>query len=269
MIADRDVGTVVAAAHDTPSRVDVVERLDRAGLLPAIVFVFSRAGCDAAVLQCLRSGLRLTTNVEARRGPWLSSSSGAPTSPRRTSAILGYHDWLEGLGTRHRGSPRRHAADLQGGRRGAVRPRPRTSRLRHRDAGPRHQHARAIGGARAAQQVERRDPRRRDAGGVHPAHRSRRTSRHRRRGPRRRAVAARIRPQGRRGPGVDADVPAAFLVPAELQHGRQPRRAGRAPAVARHPRAVVRAVPGRPGGRRPDPAGQAQRGGARGLSASR
>ncbi|MGI9209036.1 MAG: DEAD/DEAH box helicase, partial [Rhodococcus sp. (in: high G+C Gram-positive bacteria)] len=41
-------------------RPDVITRLDRDGLLPAITFVFSRAGCDAAVLQCLRSGLHLT-----------------------------------------------------------------------------------------------------------------------------------------------------------------------------------------------------------------
>jgi ATP-dependent RNA helicase HelY len=42
-----------------PSRVEVVERLDAAGLLPAIVFIFSRAGCEAAVTQCVRGGLRL------------------------------------------------------------------------------------------------------------------------------------------------------------------------------------------------------------------
>src|SRR5262245_21890118 len=47
-----------------PSRVDVITRLDAAGLLPAIVFVFSRVGCDAAVSQCVRSGLRLNTEVE-------------------------------------------------------------------------------------------------------------------------------------------------------------------------------------------------------------
>src|SRR5206468_9666736 len=49
---------------DVPSRPEVVETLDRAGLLPAIVFIFSRAGCDAAVLQCLRRGLRLTDHHE-------------------------------------------------------------------------------------------------------------------------------------------------------------------------------------------------------------
>ncbi|MGO9656410.1 DEAD/DEAH box helicase, partial [Mycobacterium sp.] len=38
-----------------PSRPDVIQMLDSEGLLPAITFVFSRAGCDAAVAQCLRS----------------------------------------------------------------------------------------------------------------------------------------------------------------------------------------------------------------------
>src|SRR4051812_32560792 len=47
-----------------PSRVDVLDQLDGAGLLPAIVFIFSRVGCDAAVEQCLRSGIRLTTPEE-------------------------------------------------------------------------------------------------------------------------------------------------------------------------------------------------------------
>src|SRR5438034_3018572 len=42
-------------------RADIVERLDREGLLPAILFIFSRAGCDAAVQQCMQAGLRLTT----------------------------------------------------------------------------------------------------------------------------------------------------------------------------------------------------------------
>ncbi|MEO7127173.1 MAG: DEAD/DEAH box helicase [Nakamurella sp.] len=43
----------------TPRSV-VVQNLDSAGLLPAIVFVFSRAGCDAATAQCVRAGVRLT-----------------------------------------------------------------------------------------------------------------------------------------------------------------------------------------------------------------
>ncbi|PWD49712.1 RNA helicase [Serinibacter arcticus] len=50
-----------------PRRDTVVERLDAVGLLPAIVFVFSRAGCEAAVDQVVASGLRLTTQAEQKR----------------------------------------------------------------------------------------------------------------------------------------------------------------------------------------------------------
>src|ERR1700749_1560529 len=48
-----------------PYRPEIIDRLDAAGLLPAITFIFSRAGCDAAVQQCLQAGLRLTTPAEA------------------------------------------------------------------------------------------------------------------------------------------------------------------------------------------------------------
>ena len=47
-----------------PSRPDLVELLDDEALLPAIVFIFSRVGCDAAVRQMLASGIRLTSRVE-------------------------------------------------------------------------------------------------------------------------------------------------------------------------------------------------------------
>ena len=45
-------------------RPDLVELLDEEALLPAIVFIFSRVGCDAAVRQLLTSGIRLTSRVE-------------------------------------------------------------------------------------------------------------------------------------------------------------------------------------------------------------
>ena len=54
-----------------PSRVDVLDQLDAAGLLPAIVFIFSRVGCDAAVQQCLRSGHPPDDAGGARRDPRL------------------------------------------------------------------------------------------------------------------------------------------------------------------------------------------------------
>jgi ATP-dependent RNA helicase HelY len=42
----------------------MVELLDNEALLPAIVFIFSRVGCDAAVRQLLASRVRLTSRVE-------------------------------------------------------------------------------------------------------------------------------------------------------------------------------------------------------------
>ncbi|MCM3523427.1 hypothetical protein M3677_17610, partial [Curtobacterium sp. P97] len=50
--------------YTPPGRAEVLTRLDAAGLLPAITFVFSRKGCDGAVEQCLRAGLRLTDEAE-------------------------------------------------------------------------------------------------------------------------------------------------------------------------------------------------------------
>jgi ATP-dependent RNA helicase HelY len=48
----------------TPSRPEMVEYLAGAGQLPAIVFVFSRVGCEAAVQEVLWSGLRLTSATD-------------------------------------------------------------------------------------------------------------------------------------------------------------------------------------------------------------
>ena len=50
-----------------PRREDVVEVLSSEGLLPAIYFVFSRAGCDRSVEWLMASGIRLTTKDEATR----------------------------------------------------------------------------------------------------------------------------------------------------------------------------------------------------------
>src|SRR5215218_6025146 len=49
-----------------PSRPELVELLDQEALLPAIVFIFSRVGCDAAVRQLLGSRIELTDDGEQR-----------------------------------------------------------------------------------------------------------------------------------------------------------------------------------------------------------
>ncbi|WP_018352445.1 DEAD/DEAH box helicase [Longispora albida] len=91
-----------------PSRVDVIERLDREGLLPAIVFIFSRAGCDAAVQQCLRSGLKLTSPDERREIRRIVETRTAQLPPEDLN-VLGYYEWLEGL---ERGLAAHHAGLL-------------------------------------------------------------------------------------------------------------------------------------------------------------
>jgi ATP-dependent RNA helicase HelY len=79
-----------------PARSDVVERLDRAGLLPAITFVFSRNGCDAAVHQCLLSGLRLTDEAErAEVAEIIDRRTGS--LPEEDLQVLGFWEWREGL----------------------------------------------------------------------------------------------------------------------------------------------------------------------------
>ncbi|HEX4661582.1 MAG TPA: DEAD/DEAH box helicase [Streptosporangiaceae bacterium] len=89
-------------------RPDVIDRLDAAGLLPAITFIFSRAGCDAAVLQCLNEGLRLTTPQEAAEITALVQERTAEV-PEEDLPVLGYHDWLAGL---QRGIAAHHAGML-------------------------------------------------------------------------------------------------------------------------------------------------------------
>jgi ATP-dependent RNA helicase HelY len=79
-----------------PARPDVIIRLDAAGLLPAITFVFSRNGCDAAVHQCLLSGLRLTDEVErAEIAEIIDRRTGS--LPEEDLHVLGFWEWREGL----------------------------------------------------------------------------------------------------------------------------------------------------------------------------
>jgi len=92
----------------TPRRVEVIERLDAEGLLPAITFVFSRAGCDAAVEQCQRSGLRLTSPAERAEIREFVTARCAPI-PAEDLAVLGYASWLDGL---ERGLAGHHAGLL-------------------------------------------------------------------------------------------------------------------------------------------------------------
>jgi ATP-dependent RNA helicase HelY len=91
-----------------PSRAEVVERLDAAALLPAIVFIFSRVGCDAAVQQCLNAKLRLTT-PEERKEIRAFVEERCADLPDEDLQALGYHEFLDGL---TRGIAAHHAGML-------------------------------------------------------------------------------------------------------------------------------------------------------------
>jgi ATP-dependent RNA helicase HelY len=91
-----------------PSRPEVIERLAGQSLLPAIVFIFSRVGCDAAVTQCLQAGVRLTTPEERDTIYEFVEAALADFGTDDLHA-LGYHDFLDGL---TRGVAAHHAGML-------------------------------------------------------------------------------------------------------------------------------------------------------------
>jgi len=91
-----------------PSRVDIIDRLDREGLLPAIVFIFSRVGCDAAVSQCLQGGVRLTTAAEREEIVAFVEAT-CRHLPAEDLEVLGYDQFLDGLS---RGVAAHHAGLL-------------------------------------------------------------------------------------------------------------------------------------------------------------
>ncbi len=91
-----------------PPRPQVIAQLDREGLLPAIGFIFSRAGCEGALDQCRRSRLRLTTDDEAAE---IRAAIARHTAdlPRTDLHTLGFPAWSEAL---ERGFAAHHAGML-------------------------------------------------------------------------------------------------------------------------------------------------------------
>ncbi|KQX06987.1 MULTISPECIES: DEAD/DEAH box helicase [unclassified Leifsonia] len=89
-------------------REDLVALLDGKHLLPAIFFIFSRVGCDQAVRQVLRSGIRLTDAAERSEIRRIAEER-SRTMVDEDLAVLGYWEWLEGL---ERGVAAHHAGML-------------------------------------------------------------------------------------------------------------------------------------------------------------
>ncbi len=89
-------------------RADVIEKLAREGLLPAITFIFSRNACQVAVHQCLAAGIRLT-NAEERSQIREIVFRATKNIPEEDLMVLGFHEWLEAL---ERGIAAHHAGLL-------------------------------------------------------------------------------------------------------------------------------------------------------------
>lgn len=81
-----------------PRREEVVEVLEKEGMLPAIYFVFSRSGCEKSVRWLREAAVRLTTREEAAtireraetRAAWVDEED---------LVSLGFYDFLESLAT--------------------------------------------------------------------------------------------------------------------------------------------------------------------------
>lgn len=102
----RQAGGLRHSRLAVPRRTELVEELADRDLLPAIVFIFSRAACDDAVAQCVGDGVRLTDPGQQReiRRRCEEHTEGLPDDEL---AVLGYGPWsaaLElGIGAHHAG----------------------------------------------------------------------------------------------------------------------------------------------------------------------
>lgn len=90
------------------SRPEIIQTLDKQGLLPAITFIFSRAACDSAVNQCVFSGLRLTNTEERQEIIRTATRLNSHLAPEDLE-VLGYSQWLDAL---ERGVAAHHAGLL-------------------------------------------------------------------------------------------------------------------------------------------------------------
>ncbi|MDA2962764.1 MAG: DEAD/DEAH box helicase [Actinomycetota bacterium] len=93
---------------DRLSRAGIIEKLQRENMLPAITFIFSRIGCDAAVRQCLVEGIRLTSPEERAEIKATALKYTANISSQDLE-ILEFDLWLSAL---ERGIAAHHAGML-------------------------------------------------------------------------------------------------------------------------------------------------------------
>ena len=243
----------------TPRRVEVIDELAERDLLPALYFVFSRAGCDEAATSCLHAGVRAHHARRAGPHPGHRSTSTLDGLGPDDLAVLGYDRFaaaLEaGIASHHAGMvpPFKEAVErcfVQG----LVKVVFATETLALGINMP----ARTV----VIEKLSKFTGERHEfltAGRVHPAHRAGRAPGHRRRGPRRGAVVARSSASRRWPPWPSSRT---FLLRSAFRPTYNmaanlvaPLRRGRGLPAAQP---QLRPVPGRPiGGAARAPAGRA------------
>lgn len=87
---------------------EIIDILDDADLLPAIFFIFSRAGCESAVRACTSGGIRLTTTEEKQQIRRIVEEKTYSIADEDLNT-LGYFEWLAAL---ERGVAAHHAGML-------------------------------------------------------------------------------------------------------------------------------------------------------------
>lgn len=106
---DRRSGAPRAQDRYRPlGRPEVLKELQAMEMLPAITFIFSRAGCDGALYQCLRSRMVLTTPEEATEIKSIVDK-GVEGIPEEDLKVLDFKRWREALS---RGFAAHHAGML-------------------------------------------------------------------------------------------------------------------------------------------------------------
>lgn len=104
----RNRGKDWSAGGHRLSRAEIIEKLHRERMLPAITFIFSRLGCDSAVRQCLASGVRLTTSDE-RKEIRETAHGYTQNIAEEDLETLGFPEWMNAL---ERGIAAHHAGLL-------------------------------------------------------------------------------------------------------------------------------------------------------------
>ncbi|WP_110589154.1 DEAD/DEAH box helicase [Microbacterium suaedae] len=89
-------------------RAQAIELLERQHLLPAIFFIFSRVGCDQAVVQVRRAGIRLTNREEREQIRAIVRERTAALQDEDLG-VLGFYEWAADL---ERGIAAHHAGML-------------------------------------------------------------------------------------------------------------------------------------------------------------